>query len=340
MPDISKRKKDHLKITVSENIAFTSKTTGFDKWDFIHCALPEICFNNIDTTVTFLSRKLEFPLIISAMTGGVATGDRINNELVEIAETLKVAFALGSMRMYAEKPEMLSKAKHLRNKTPSIPLIGNIGAVNLIRDISLDAIQKMVDVLSLDAFALHLNPLQEVIQPEGDTDFSSVLSAIEKTVLRLNCPVIVKETGTGISYDVALKLNQAGVSIIDIAGAGGTSWAAIEGYRSGKKELAASFRNWGIPTTDCIIACREIPDITLCASGGIEDGITMAKALALGADMTASARQILLKLKESSKTGVVSLLRLWKEQLQLCMFLTGCKEISDLYSNNNIRFIG
>jgi isopentenyl-diphosphate delta-isomerase len=338
MSDITKRKKDHLHIALTEDITYSTKSTGFENWDLVHCAIPEINLGTIDTSVTFLSRKLAFPFIIAGITGGIEEGNSINDELAEIAENAKVAFALGSMRMYSNDPEVLKKHKHLRARTPSVPLIGNIGAVNLVKDISLDRIQRMADILALDAFALHLNPLQEAIQPEGDKDFSSVLNAIEKAVKRLTCPIIVKETGAGISYEIAQKLKQTGITIIDVAGAGGTSWAAIEGYRTPNKELAESFRDWGIPTADCVEACSKISDITLCASGGIKDGITIAKALALGAHMTASARHILLTHKRASQKGTAQLIQLWQEQLRLSMFLTGSERISDL-NRNKIRRI-
>jgi isopentenyl-diphosphate delta-isomerase len=330
MSDIAKRKRDHLEIALSKNVSYSNKTTGFEKWDFIHCALPEIDLKTVDTSISFLSRHLSFPFIIAGITGGIKEGERINLELAEVAESTKVAFAIGSMRMFCDNPTLLQKHKYLRTCTPSVPLIGNIGAVNIAKDIPLDHIQKMVDILNLDAFALHLNPLQEAIQPEGDTDFSSVLKAIEKAVHRLTCPVIVKETGAGLSYDLAQKLKQTGVAIIDIAGAGGTSWAAIEGYRSQNRTLAETFRNWGIPTADCIEACGKISDITLCASGGIENGITVAKALALGADITASARKILLTHHKKSQRGLEQLINLWQEQVRLCMFLTGSRRVSDL----------
>jgi isopentenyl-diphosphate delta-isomerase len=330
MSDIAKRKQDHLHLALSENVGFTTKTTGFEKWDFIHCALPELALNKIDSSITFLSRRLSFPFIIAAMTGGIEEGERINNELAEIAETEKVALALGSMRIFCEDPALMNRYKLIRSRARSIPLIGNIGAVNLINDITPDALQRLVDAFALDAFALHLNPLQEAIQPEGDTDFSSVLKAIENVVHRLSCPVMVKETGAGISYHIAQKLKQVGVAIIDISGAGGTSWAAIEGYRCNTMELAESFRNWGIPTSDCLEACRQISDIILCASGGIDDGITIAKALALGADITASARQILYTYQQKSQDGVAALLNHWQKQLRLSMFLTGSKSIAEL----------
>jgi isopentenyl-diphosphate delta-isomerase len=330
MSDIAKRKLDHLEITLSKDVSYSCKTTGFESWDFIHCALPEIDLKMVDTSISFLSRQLSFPFIIAGITGGIEQGDRINYKLAEVAESTKVAFALGSMRMFCHDPALLKKHTYLRKSTPSIPLIGNIGAVNLVHDISLDHIQKIVDILNLDAFALHLNPLQEAIQPEGDTNFSSVLKAIEKAALRLSCPIMVKETGAGLSYEVAQKLKQAGASIIDVAGAGGTSWAAIEGFRSQNRTLAESFRNWGIPTAECIEVCRKISGITLCASGGIDNGMAIGKALALGANITASARKILLTYDKKSQSGVEHLIKQWRTQLRLCMFLTGSRRISDL----------
>jgi isopentenyl-diphosphate delta-isomerase len=330
MSDIERRKQDHLQITLSKDVACTSKKTGFEKWDFIHCALPEIDLNKTDTTCSFLSRQLSFPFMIAGMTGGMEQGERINFQLAEVAETMRIALALGSMRIFFENTALLNRYKSIRTIAPSIPLIGNIGAVNLVRHITPDDLQTLVDGFGLDAFALHLNPLQEAIQPEGDTDFTSVLHAIEKVAGRLTCPVMVKETGAGISYEIAQKLKQVGATIIDVSGAGGTSWAAIEGYRSDNRQLSESFRNWGIPTADCIETCRQIPGIILCASGGIDDGITIAKAIALGADITASARQILRAYHQKSQRGLENLLNHWQKQLQLCMFLTGSKTIADL----------
>ena len=339
MKDIQKRKFDHIKICLEQNVKFKSKSNGFEKWDFEHFALPEQNFNSINTEISFLNKKLSFPFMIAGMTGGFDGGEEINLKLARIAEEIKVAFGTGSMRPLCEKPELMSTYKNIRKICYSIPFIGNVGAVNLFREISENDIKILVDELELDALVLHLNPLQEIIQEEGDKDFSNIVSRIEKLVKLIEIPVIVKETGAGISGRIAKKIKDAGVKIIDVAGAGGTSWAAVESYRCENKEKYDPFRDWGIPTTDCIVECADILGLVLIASGGIENGIQIAKSLALGADLSAAALPILNCLVNKEEEGVLQLLNTWHDQLKICLFLTGCRKIKDL-DRTKIRKVG
>ncbi len=328
---ISKRKADHINITLNEEIGFRQKKTGFELYEFEHNALPELNANTIDTSTKFLGKHLSFPFMVSSMTGGFLGAEKINGLLATACNEFSVAMGVGSQRQALENSKYIKSFKVVRKNAPGIPLIGNIGAAEIasIKDVS--PIQKLVDTIQANAFAVHLNPLQEFLQPEGKTNFTGVLKGIERLVKYLNVPIIVKEIGAGISPTVAQKLMNVGVNIIDTAGAGGTSWAGVEIIRRKNDSLAETFWDWGIPTADSIIGIRKLSKkIFIIGSGGIRSGLDIAKALALGADVAASATPILKVLKQRGERGIIDILTLWKNELQGVMFLVGAKNIETL----------
>ncbi|MEM4165856.1 MAG: type 2 isopentenyl-diphosphate Delta-isomerase [Candidatus Bilamarchaeaceae archaeon] len=318
--EISKRKSDHIFLSLNKKTQYLT-SAGFEKIVFVHNALPECSFDKIDISTTFLNKKLSAPLMMTAMTGGYSGAERLNQKLAELAEKHKIAFGLGSQRAMVENPSLTQTYK-IRNVAPTIPIIANIGAAQL-KKYSIEQVSSIVSVVEADALAIHLNPLQEVIQPMGDRDFSGVLDAITRVCENISVPIIVKETGAGISTDVAVKLANAGVKWIDVAGAGGTSWSKIEYERN--KHAVPGFEEWGIPTVECIFMCKGI--LPLIASGGIRSGIDAAKALALGADMAGAAQPFLLALKNKRLDEEI---KKWKEQLKTVAFLTGSKNIEEL----------
>ncbi|MFH0737242.1 MAG: type 2 isopentenyl-diphosphate Delta-isomerase [Candidatus Micrarchaeota archaeon] len=313
------RKKDHVDLVVSKGAQY-SKTTGLERVEFMHDALPEISFDSIDLSSKFLGKSVKYPILITAMTGGYGDAERINKALASAAQKHGLAFAVGSQRAMIEKPE-LAKTYKVRDVAPDIPLIGNIGAFQLKR-YPFEKIESLVSAIDADALAIHLNPLQEVIQEEGDTDFSGILDAITKTCERLSMPVIVKETGAGISQGVALKLKAAGARYIDIGGAGGTSWSRVEYLRN---DGVPGFGDWGIPTLDSIIQCRGV--LPMIASGGIRDGLDGAKCIALGAEMCGAAYPFLKALEDRKLDEYIAT---FGKQMRICAFLSGSRTLSDL----------
>lgn len=316
---IESRKKDHVELVVKSSAQY-SKTTGLEKVDFIHNALPEISFDSVNLSLKFLNKKLKNPLMIIGMTGGYEDAKKINKNLAKAAQKYGLAMGLGSQRAMIEKPN-LTETYQVRDVAPDIPLIGNIGAFQLKKYTSRQ-IDSMIKAVEADALAIHLNPLQEVIQKEGDTDFSGVLKAIAETAASLEVPIIVKETGAGISGDVALKLKDAGVNWIDVSGSGGTSWSKVEYLRHDATE---GFEDWGIPTLDCILSCRGI--LPLIASGGIRSGIDCAKTIALGADLAGAAYPFL---KAAADNRLDLEIEKFLSQLRICAFLSGSKTHDDL----------
>lgn len=321
------RKKDHVELVLKEGAQY-GKKPGFERFDFIHNALPEIALAGVDLSTAFLGKKLKCPLMITAITGGYGDAEAINKGLAAAAQEYGIAFGLGSQRAILEKPG-LAKTYRVRDVAPGIPVLANIGAYQLKR-YPPEKIGSLVSSVEADALAVHLNALQEVIQPEGDTDYSGVLDAIRKTCDSLSVPVIVKETGAGMSQDVALRLKEAGVKWIDVAGAGGTSWSGVEYLRAG---AVPGFGDWGIQTVESIIQCRGV--LPLIASGGVRSGIDCAKAIALGADMCGAAYPF-LKALHQKKLG--RMIETWQRQMKVCAFLTGSRNVADL-KKAKMRFI-
>lgn len=339
----SSRKRDHVRLTVREDVAFRSKTNGFDRWEFVHNALPEIDLDEVDTGTEFLGRPLAMPLMVSCMTGGYREAERINRRLAEACEEHRIAMGVGSQRQALEDASFHATYTAARAGAPTVPLVGNIGAPELARMKDLSPVLRLAEMIRADGFAVHLNPLQEFLQPEGKTHFRGVLAAVERLVKELPVPVIVKEIGAGIAPDVALRLIDAGVSIIDVAGAGGTSWAGVEILRGGGSNAETAqnpFWDWGIPTADAVIGAAKLrdrlPRLTIIGSGGIAGPMDGAKAVALGADLFASARPLLTVLMERGPKALSQELSSWKRGLRGIMFLLGTPTVAALRGTRRI----
>lgn len=336
MPDNSvlpSRKADHIKINLQEDVS-SSLDAGFDKFQFVHNALPEIDLNKIDTGTEVFGRKLKAPVLISSMTGGTSEAFDINQKLARNAQKFGLAMGLGSQRAALENPE-LAYSYQIRDVAPDILLFANLGAVQLNYTYTVEHCLRAVDMVRADALFLHLNSIQEALQPEGDTNFSGLLHKIEQVCKRLTVPVIVKEVGWGISGNVARQLRDAGVQGIDVAGAGGTSWSQVEYYRindENKKRLALDFRNWGISTLESLIEInKEVPGLLNFASGGIRNGLDIAKSIRLGASLAGIAG-LYLRAAAKSEDELDRLSEYLIEGLRISMFGTGCRTISDLKS--------
>lgn len=330
---IIKRKKDHLKIAISPVSQIGNP--GFDKYRFIHNALPEIDFNKIDTSASFLGKKVNYPFFISCMTGGIKDGERLNSNLAKAAQKYRIAMGVGSQRIAIEHPE-LRKLFNVRAYAKDVPVIANVGLVQLNFGFRSKEMQECVDMIKADALALHVNPIQEVIQSEGDRNFEKLLPKLEKIVKKLSVPVIIKEVGFGLSEDVIRRLYNVGVRIFDTAGWGGTSWAMIEGLRGkADKNLGKLFAGWGNPTADSIIAAAKVKEekkdrsFVILASGGVRTGVDIAKCIALGSDLVGLAAPFAeAALISDEKTG--ELIERLSAELKTAMFGTGSGNISDL----------
>jgi len=334
-----RRKADHLRISLEEDVQFEGLTTGFERYQFIHQALPEMGFKEVDLSLNLFGKRLEAPLIISSMTGGIEPAAKINRNLARAAQKMGVAMGVGSLRPAIDDPS-LARTYQVREVAPDILLFANLGAVQLNYGYGVEECRCAVEMIEADALILHLNPLQECLQEEGNTDFSGLLARIEKVCRHLPVPVMVKEVGWGISEEVARRLAQAGVAAIDVAGAGGTSWSEVERYRAfseARKNVATAFAQWGIPTADSIrMARRGAPDVALIASGGIRTGVDVAKAIALGADGAALATP-LLKAANASWGTVREKLDEIIEELRITMFCIGARNLRDLKETPNLR---
>ena len=327
MSDISSRKDDHIQLALQPRHQ-ASSGSGFDRLEFEHNALPELALAEIDCSSKFLDRAIAAPFMIGAMTGGCDNGELINQHLAEAAEATQIPMALGSQRAALDQ----NLVQNVRRWAPNTMLIGNLGATQLQHH-GLDLAKRAVESVSANALIIHLNPLQELVQPNGDRDWNHVLEAIQRCASDLPVPVIVKEVGSGIGPRTAKRLSAAGVQWIEIAGRGGTSWPSIELARNGserEKAIAAPFINWGMDTavliTHVLHAC---PAINLIASGGVRDGLDIAKCIRLGAQMTALAQPFLAPALESSQ-AVIDRVQILQEQLRWAMFLTGSQNINAL----------
>jgi isopentenyl-diphosphate Delta-isomerase len=327
------RKKQHVDITLNRDVGYRQKRTGLEDLEFVHNALPEVNLEDIDTSTRFLGHSLSFPFMISCMTGGYAGALTINRHLAEVCEQMGIAMGVGSQRQALQSKEYRHTFSVVREVAPTIPVVGNIGAAEVASMTSADPVRDLVDLIRADAFAVHLNPLQELLQPEGTPRFRGVLDGIRMLVQSLPVPVIVKEIGAGISGQVARRLLDAGVTIIDVAGAGGTSWAGVEVLRSRDREFAGRFWDWGISTAAALretAALKQEKKFTLIGSGGISSGLDAAKCIALGADLAASARPMLTALHSGGTRALQSLLSSWAKELRAVMFLTGSRTVADL----------
>ena len=335
------RKKQHVAITLAKDVNFRNVATGLESLEFVHNALPELDLTEIDTGTLFLGKRLSFPLLVSCMTGGYAEALAINRDLAFLCASEEIALGVGSQRQAMEDTRYHRSFSIVREVAPSIPIIGNIGAAEVAQMKDPSAAQRLVDLVRADALAVHLNPLQELLQPEGTPRFRGVLDGITLLVRSLPVPVIVKEIGSGISGAVARRLLDAGVTHIDVAGAGGTSWAGVEALRSKDRALALRFWDWGIPTADALRDAaalrKEGFTFTLIASGGIASGVDMAKCCALGGDIAAAARPILLARRDGGRRGMRRLVTAWREEFRAAMFLTASRTTADLRTAPLVR---
>lgn len=332
MSEIERRKRDHIDIVMA-GAARHSVPAGFDMIRFRHDALPEVDFDRIDLSTRFLGRPLRLPFLASSMTGGPDVSDRINRAIAEAAEHMGFAMGVGSQRISLTTGDRSGLGPELRRIAPSIPIYGNLGAIQLVSGMGLDEARRAVEQLEADALILHLNPVQEAVQPGGDRNWAGVEAAITKLARALAVPVIAKEVGSGISGAVARRLVDCGVAAIDVAGAGGTSWAAVEGARLAAPEgqnLGEIFRDWGIPTPICLAEVRAaLPQVPLIASGGIRHGLDAAKAIRLGADLTAQAAALLPAAMKGTE-AVVAHVQAFADALRIACLATGSKDLSAL----------
>jgi isopentenyl-diphosphate delta-isomerase len=333
-----KRKSDHIRINLEEDVNFQTLTTGLEKYHFLHQALPELNLAQVDTSVEFLGKKLAAPLLISSMTGGTETALMINQTLAQAAEATQIAMGLGSQRAALEDPG-LAKTFQVRHLAPTTVLLANLGAVQLNYGYGLEHCQRAVEMIQADALILHFNALQEAVQPEGDTNFSGLLAKIEDICKRLPVPVIAKEVGWGFAEDTARCLINAGIAAIDVAGSGGTSWSQVEMYRAQtevQRRVAATFVDWGIPTAEAILAVKRAgPHIPIIASGGLRNGLDIAKSIALGAVLGGMAGPFLKAAVKSLET-VLEEIKITRTELRVAMFGIGAASITALQHSDRL----
>lgn len=337
---IQSRKEEHVQLALSGNVTFREKTNGFERYEFAYNALPEIDLADVTTRTVFGGMELQSPFLITGMTGGYPDAERINRGLAEACDVCGVAMGVGSMRAALEKNEPDPTFSVVRDVSSRVPIIANIGAAQAAlwhREGTLHSyVERAVSMTGARALAVHLNPLQELLQPEGEPRFRGVLDAITALVRSQQIPLIVKEVGAGISGEVARRLADVGVEMIDVAGAGGTSWAGIEILRRPDAATVDHLWDVGIPTAECIRQCTgTVP--TIIASGGITNGTDAAKALALGAHLVGSARPLLEAFSNQGTSGVITILRQWELHLRQWMFLTGSENLNDLHRPTTLK---
>ena len=333
--ETEKRKADHIRICLSENSQARETATGFKDVSLVHRALPEIDKQKISLSTTVFGHKFAAPIIVGAITGGTAEATRINAAIAEAVETLHLGMGVGSQRAAIENAKLEKTFAVARKKAPTAFLVANVGGIQLVHGYGLKEVKKAIEIIDADAVAIHLNPLQEAVQPEGQTSFKGVLEKIGEIASAVDKPVIVKETGSGISAEDAKKLEAAGVKGIDVSGAGGTSFAAVEYYRAKGKEnsvqrfLGDAFWDWGTPTVASLIETTQTVKIPVIASGGVRSGADMAKALALGASLASLSQPVLQAAVKGAK-DTESALAFLMEELRNVMFLVGAGKVEQL----------
>ncbi|MBI1877243.1 MAG: type 2 isopentenyl-diphosphate Delta-isomerase [Chloroflexi bacterium] len=333
------RKSDHIRINLEEDVNFHQLTTGLENYHFLHQMLPEINLAEVDTSVSFLGKRLNAPLLISSMTGGTDQAMQINRTLAEAAEVCSIAMGLGSQRAAIENPA-LAPTFQVRSVAPTTMLLANLGAVQLNYGYTVDHCRRAVEMIEADALILHFNALQEAVQPEGDTNFSGLLAKVETICQTLPVPVIAKEVGWGFSEDSVRRLVDAGVAAIDVAGAGGTSWTQVEMYRAKtevRRRVAATFVDWGIPTSEAIQAAkRGGGNLPIIASGGLRNGLDVAKCIALGATMAGMAGPF-LKAAVISLQTVLDEIEIATTELRITMFGIGVDSLEALQNTDRLK---
>ncbi len=332
MTDIQQRKKDHVELTVTDGTQY-NQSSGFDRYRFVHTSLPEINMENVSTSASLLGRDFAFPLFISSMTGGYADAGPVNAVIAEFCEAQNLPFGVGSQRAMLEDPSLTNTFSVVRRKAPNAFICSNIGGVQLIGGLAQDSLKLLTDSIEANAIIVHLNPLQELMQPEGDRNFAGVLNGIEQLVKDSGVPIIVKETGAGISKYDAKRLLNVGVSVIDVAGAGGTSWAKVENFRQSNAKARHEFDEWGTSTVDCLNDIATLQwerSFEVIASGGIRSSFDIVKSLCLGASFAATAQPIIKAVVNDGYKGLEELFLNWKKDLITILTLLGCIDISEL----------
>lgn len=341
MAKIEQRKKDHVELTINDGTQYV-KSAGFNRYEFIHNALPELNYSEVTTEASFLGRTFSFPLFISSMTGGYANATQVNAVIAEFCEQKNLPFGVGSQRAMLEDDSLTKTFSVVREKAPNAFICSNIGGAQLIGNLSADKITKMIECINADAVIVHLNPLQELMQPEGDRDFKGILDGIEQLIKQIDIPVIVKETGAGISAYTAKRLLNIGVSVIDVAGAGGTSWSKVENARKKNNDAYSIFNEWGISTVDCLLDLSTLHwerNFEIISSGGIRSAFDIAKSLCLGANFCGTAQPIIKVINENGIEGLNKLYLEWQHQLKMILLLLGCKS-PELLNKSYLREIG
>ncbi|MCS7096563.1 MAG: type 2 isopentenyl-diphosphate Delta-isomerase [Candidatus Bathyarchaeota archaeon] len=330
-----KRKSDHIRIATTHDIQAKNVTTGFEDIHLIHRALPEVSREEIELSTSVFGHKFSAPIIVNAITGGTPEAEDINATIATAVERLGLGMGVGSQRAALEDKNLERTFSVVRKKAPTAFLIANIGGIQLARGYTVNDAKKAIDMIDADALAIHLNPLQEAVQPEGETNFKGVLDKIGEIAGQIDKPVIVKETGAGISAEEAERLEEAGVKGIDVSGAGGTSFAAVEHFRAeeaknkNQRKLGEVFWDWGIPTAISLIEVAQTVKIPVIASGGIRTGIEAAKALALGASLVGLAQPI-LKAAVKGVDETEATITLLAEELRNTMFLVGAGNMQQI----------
>lgn len=338
---IKKRKRDGIEIPLQKNVQSKTTSTYLEYVRLIHNALPELDYDEIDISTTFLKRRFSIPIIIDSMTGGTPEATKINGRLGDLAEKYGLAMGVGSQRAGLESKELAETYSIARTNAPNAFLIANIGGAQLAKGLTIENIKDIIDMIKADALVIHLNPLQELIQPEGEPKYKGVFSKISEISKCVDVPVIVKEVGAGISKEVAIKLEMSGISAINVAGAGGTSWAGVEKLRAEalnndlKIHLGEIFWDWGIPTAASLIEVKKTVELPIIASGGLRNGLEIAKCIALGASMCAMAYPFLLSAAES-KEQLFNFADTVIAELKSTMFLVGAIDLSVLKSSRYI----
>jgi len=334
MSGIEKRKLRHIRVSLEENVE-TDIATGFEDIRLIHRALPEIDLDEVSTETTFFGKKLAAPLIISAITGGTEEAAKINEVLAEVAEEKQIGIGVGSQRIAIAQPETIPTFSIVREKAPSTFVMGNLGCPQLSLGWGVPEAKKCIEMVEADALALHMNPLQEAVQVDGDTNYHGVYEKIKELGKNIDTPLIMKETGAGIAWEDALKMEKAGASGLEISGVGGTSWSAVEYHIAkevGKKQmeyLGGALWNWGIPTAISVIETTQKTDLAVISSGGIRTGVEVVKSISLGAQVGGIAKPFLEKAiegKDALAQHVDNIIR----EIQVSMFLVGAKNLDDL----------
>lgn len=339
------RKADHLRVCLEEDVQSHRATNGLECYRFTHCCLPELNRAEIDISTRFLGKHLATPLLISSMTGGTQQAQLINRRLAKTAQKYGLAMGVGSQRVAVENPE-LTQTFSVREYAPDALLFANLGAVQLNYDYGVSQCQKAVDALEADALILHLNPLQEAVQTAGDVNFKGLFGKIEQLAKVLPVPIVAKEVGNGISATMARRLIEVGVAAVDVAGAGGTSWARVESERATdakQRRLGNTFADWGIPTAECIVQIREFSPsmpsgVPLIASGGLRDGLQAAKAIALGADLAGLALPF-LQAASQSEAALDELCEALIAEIVTVLFCTGCQDLAALKQPGVLRTV-